>query len=82
MARLTLAVALGALLTLQACMHAPIPPRTTLRDTAFGPVAGSDDSAASGTFRTSSCRSITIFTRAVIPGSSAPSRLEVASTTV
>ena len=38
--------------------------------------------AASGTFRTSSWCSMTILTRAVMPGSRAPSRLEVARTTV
>ncbi|MDZ4358079.1 MAG: carboxylesterase family protein, partial [Variovorax sp.] len=42
------ALAIGALLMLQACTHAPAERTGLQRQTTFGPVVGADDSAASG----------------------------------
>jgi para-nitrobenzyl esterase len=44
-----LALAITALMMLQACVHSPSDRAGVLRQTRFGPVTGTDDSAASGT---------------------------------
>ena len=49
MTRLALAGAFAALLSLQACVHAPVATQGTVRNTTFGPVAGADESARNGT---------------------------------
>lgn len=43
------ALAIAALMMLQACVHSPSDRAGLLRQTAFGPVTGTDDSRASGT---------------------------------
>ncbi len=44
------ALAIGALLMINACTHVPAGPSGLLRQTTFGPVTGADETAASGTY--------------------------------